>query len=139
MQGQTRVSNVVVCGCTSWKPEHVWQCLYLHLHRMLCSTAFINQHSLQVAVYKPGSVKGLSTLRPKEEKPAELSDAAKARQKYLDQMYGGGSAAADPGAKPKRKRKRPGSASLQGGVKVGLAVQRMSQVHTRLSPPWQCH
>ena len=71
-------------------------------------------------MYKPGSVKGLSTLRPKEEKPAELSEAAKARQKYLDQMYGGGSAAADPGAKPKRKRKRPGSASLPGGVKVGL-------------------
>ncbi len=78
-------------------------------------------------------MKGLSTLRPKEEKPAELSDAAKARQKYLDQMYGGGSAAGDPGAKPKRKKKRPGSASLPGGVKVGLAVRRMLQYHKGVS------
>ena len=63
-------------------------------------------------MYKPGSVKGLSTLRPKEEKPAELSDAAKARQNYLDQMYGGGNATADPGAKQKRKKETPGVSVL---------------------------
>ena len=89
-------------------------------------------------MYKPGSVKGLSTLRPKEEKPAELSEAAKARQKYLDQMYGRGSDAADPGAKPKRKRKRPGSASLPGGVKVGRTMRRMLQLHSGTLPPRQC-
>ena len=136
MQGQTKVGNALVCSCNSWRPEHVWPCICSK-----CCAALLSPPgtSLQVAVYKAGSVKGLSTLRPKEEKPAELSEAAKARQKYLDQMYGGGSAAVDPGAKLRRKRKRLGSSSLPGGVKVGHTVRRTLQVYSGISPPLQCH